>query len=150
MPGCHARQGPDGAELAPFEWHIFHRPARFPAILQSHTCLGTLPFHNPIGSQRFRNETIQSKLPFSLSSTSLRNGPSPAICIRQSNPRRFNSTAALNNRSHRLTGTREPTPTMRTFPPTGGGTLWDCSKSRPLRTTNTCLGTKKLCDRRHV
>jgi hypothetical protein len=83
-------------------------------------------------------------------SNSPRTCPSPAICIRQSHPLRFNSTAALNSRSHRFTGTREPRPTMRTLPPTTCDTLRNCSKSRPLRTTNNRLGTKKLRDSRHV
>src|SRR2546421_5122518 len=78
--GYHARQDPDGVELVPFERHILHYPADVPAILQSHTCLGVLPSHSPISRQRLRDETIQSKLLFSLSSTSFSH-PSAQVVV---------------------------------------------------------------------
>jgi hypothetical protein len=53
MTGCHARQGPDGAERAPCERHMLHCLAAFPAILQSYTCSGVLPPHGSISSQGF-------------------------------------------------------------------------------------------------
>src|SRR5262249_95421 len=76
---CHVRQDPDGAKRASCERHIAHCPAECPAILQSHTCLGVLPAHGPISSQRFRNETIQSKLLLCLRSSSLSHPSTQAV-----------------------------------------------------------------------
>src|SRR5262249_33928742 len=84
------------------------------------------------------------------SSSHSRNGPSPAIRIEQLSPLRFTSSAATNNRSQRLTGNREPTPKMQTRSSVAKGGPRNRSKSSPLRTTETRLGTKKLRERRAV
>src|SRR5262245_31149469 len=70
--------------------------------------------------------------------------------MKESNPLCLSSNADTSNRSHRLTGRREPTPTIRACPWVDKGAIWKLCKSIPLRTTESRLETKRLSERQTV
>src|SRR6266516_4515269 len=69
---------------------------------------------------------------------------------RKSNPRFFSAKAAPNRRSQRLTGKREPTPTIQSRPTGEKAAIRKRSNSIPLRTIESCRGTKRLREQRTV